>query len=657
MKKHSQRTDKELGMDRKISRRDMLNGLGALSLGALSVGSLSACSSLLSSSNSTKNKASLNNIKSLEPIYPPASTGLRGNHQGAFEVAHQLGRYNKKDWGSISEVDDELYDLVIVGAGISGLSAAHFHKKNHPDAKILLIDNHDDFGGHAKRNEFSVGDDTLIGYGGAQTLQEPSSFNKIVKTLLEDLDIKIERFDKAYDQQFFKRNKLGPAIHFDKKTWGVDKVIPIELDLFSGYLPIKEASLSIAESVKKMPISANAKIEFERLLTLTEDQLPEKSQAGKKKYLKTISYREFLEKDLKITENEVFEILQNLTTDLATGIEAAPAWSALSYSNLPGWYAAGLNKKEKTEAYIHHFPDGNASVARLLVRKLIPEVALGNNMTDIVKAEFDYSKLDQDKAPVKIRLNSTVVNVEQNKQSNSEQEVQITYIQNGQAYNVKAKGCVLACNNSIIPHLCPSLPIAQREALNFQEKTPILYTSVAIRNWQSWKNLNAAAIVSPSSYHTISMLDFPVSIGGYKYSQGPDKPVIVHMEKFLHVNNTGKSQREQSRLGRHELLMTPFETIERNVREQLTSMLGQHGFDAKNDIIGITVNRWSHGYAYWYNPLFDTIYDNYNDERYPHMIARKPFGKITIANADSGATAMFESAVAEGYRAINELNL
>jgi len=657
MKKDLQQTDKELGMHRKISRRDMLHGLGALSLGALSVGSLSSCStSLLSGHAANNNKPITGKIKSLEPVYPPASTGLRGNHQGSFEVAHKLGRENIHDWGTVIAPDDIIYDVVIVGAGISGLSAAHFHQKKHPDAKILLIDNHDDFGGHAKRNEFSVGNETLIGYGGAQTLQEPTSYSKVVKGLLDDLGIEKKRFDKAYDQQFFKRNKLSCGIHFNKEKWGVDKIVPMNIGAYSYYLPVAKPSLTISEAVKQMPISDGAKIEFEKLLTLEEDQLTIKSQKDKIKYLKTISYRKFLEKDLNITEDDIFKILQDLASDFGVGIDAASAWDALSYAGLPGWEAAGLsNDESEEEAYIHHFPDGNASIARLIVRRLIPEVASGNTMSDIVTTKFDYSKLDQEKASLRLRLNSTAVNVKQVQTTNID-EVHVTYIQNDQAYRVKAKGCVLACNNTIIPHLCPDMPKVQRDALDSQEKMPILYTNVVLRNWQAWKNLNIGTVVSPGSYHIVSMLDFPVSLGNYKFSQDSDKPIIVHMERFPHINNAGKTPKEQHRLGRHELITTPFETIERNVRKQLASMLGQHGFDAERDIIGITVNRWAHGYAYWYKPMFETVYEDRDDERYPHMIARKPFGKITIANADSGAKAMFESAVEQGYRAINELN-
>jgi spermidine dehydrogenase len=127
------------------------------------------------------------------------------------------------------------------------------------------------------------------------------------------------------------------------------------------------------------------------------------------------------------------------------------------------------------------------------------------------------------------------------------------------------------------------------------------------------------------------------------------------MERFPHVNNEQLTNVEQFSRGRYELMSTSFETIERNVRVQLGGMLGDGGFDPATDIAGITVNRWAHGYARFYNPLFDSVYEDDNDERYPHMRARKPFGHIAIANSDAAASAMLEAAVEQGYRAVSEL--
>ena len=324
-------------------------------------------------------------------------------------------------------------------------------------------------------------------------------------------------------------------------------------------------------------------------------------------------------------------------------------------AGLPGWDAAGLPDVEPDEPYIHHYPDGNAAVARQLVRRMIPEVASGTTMEDLVTAQFDYSKLDNSDSDVRIRLDSTVVEVRHLGDKSSADKVTVTYFRQGQAERVTAGAVIMACNNAAIPAICPELPAYQREALAFQVKVPILYTNVALRNWQAWKNLGIGAVVCPGSYHINASLDFPVSYGDYNFASGPDDPIVVHMERFPHRSNQGLTPKEQYRLGRHELAMTSFETIERNVRSQLAGMLGEGGFDPSRDIAGITVNRWAHGYAYWYRSLYDNEYDDYNDPRYPHIIGRKTYGRIAIANSDSAATAMMEAAIEQGHRAVTEI--
>ncbi|MGI9289320.1 MAG: NAD(P)-binding protein [Pseudomonadales bacterium] len=635
---------KTLGMDRPIKRRDILHGMGLITAGSLIPGTALADQVLASEENGNT-----------DHTYPPALIGIRGNHPGSFEVAHQLAREGRSDWGKVAEPDDNLYDLVIVGAGISGLSAAYFYRKQHPHARVLIVDNHDDFGGHAKRNEFEVNGRTLLSYGGAQTLEEPSSYSDLVKGLLTDLGVDLNRFYTAYDQQFFKKNKLGAGIHFNKNHWGTNKLVRFDLGSIKSFLPVAESQLTPKQAVDAMPISEPSKKQLLHLLLEESDQLPEMDENAKWEYLSKISYRDFLNKHLRISEPEVFAVLQDMFADSGLGIEAATAAGAVAYAGLPGWDAAGLPEYGEDEAYIHHFPDGNASVARLLVRHLIPEVAKGRTLDDVIIAKFDYSKLDNKDSAVRLRLNSTVVRVDHDGKSNSRDPIDLVYMQHGQTYKVKGKNCILACNNSIIPYLCPHLPEDQQQALKNQIKSPILYTSVALNNWRAWHNLGIGAVVSPGSYHILTMLDFPVSLGGYSFAAKPDEPIVVHMERFPHRSNEGLTEKQQFRLGRHELLSTSFETIELNVRRQLSEILGEGGFDPARDIEAVTANRWAHGYSAWYNPLFDTVYEDDDDERYPHMRARKPFGRIAIANADSAANAIFYAAVEQAHRAIMEL--
>jgi len=635
-----QSKDRKLGMKQQISRRDVLHGVGAIAAASFVPGSAFA-----------------EEMMAIEKaaVYPPGLTGMRGNHPGSFDVAHKLAREGNADWGPYSEPDSGAYDLVVVGGGISGLAAAHFYRKSKPDARILILDNHDDFGGHAKRNEFDVDGKTLIGYGGSQTLEDPYDYNRPSKTLLKDLGVDLKRFDTAYDQSFYKRNGLRAGIFFEEKAWGVDRIVDYDLASLGGYLPLAPAKATVAEAVAQMPMSDAARAEFLRLLTTTEDRMQDVPQGEKADYLWSITYREFLEKHLDITEPEVFAALENLSIDSGLGIDHASAGVSLGYNGLPGRAATGIPEDEDEGRYIHHFPDGNASIARLLVRSMIPGAAPGSTMEDIVTARFDYDKLDRADSAIRLRLNSTVVHVENEGQPGSAKQVNVSYVQHGQAVRVKARNCILACYNAMIPSICPELPEAQREALAGQVKAPILYTSVALRNWRAWKNLGIGGVVAPGGYHANVLLDFPVSLGDYQFSSGPDDPIMVHMEKFFYRPNEGLTKREQQRQGQYELYATPYETIERNVREQLTGILSAGGFDPVTDIAAITVNRWAHGYAYSYNDLDDWTYEDRDDERYPHVQGRKPRGRIAIANSDAGAGPIIHQAIAQAHRAVEEL--
>jgi spermidine dehydrogenase len=634
-------TDLELGMKRAITRRDILHGFGAVAASTFVPGEALA-NKLLSAEAAGK------------PYYPPALTGMRGNHDGSFDVAHMLAREGKNDWGPVEELDTGVYDLVIAGAGLSGLAAAHFYQKENPNARILLLDNHDDFGGHAKRNEFKVGDRTLIGYGGSQSLESPSSYPKNAKVLLDDLGIDIKRLGDAYDQSFFKRHGLAAGVHFNEKEFSKNALVRYELGGLR-YLPLADSGNTAKEAVSQMPISDAARTQMLRLLTTKTNQTG-LSGDDLNKYLYSISYHEFLEKNLDIHEPEVFAILQDHALDYGTGIEAIYAGSAMDWGGQPGALAAGLSDYEEDEPYIHHFPDGNASVARMLVRKLIPGVAPGSTPEDVVKAAFDYSELDRETSAVRLRLNSTVVRVKHEGDATEAKCVSVDYVRDGRAFRVTAKHCILACYNSIIPSLCPELPAGQKEALAMSVKSPILYTNVVLHNWRAFKNLGVGAVLSSGSYHPLIKLDFPVSFGGQQYPDDPDEPIIVTMERFVHRNNEGLSPREQRRLGRHELLATSFETMERNIRQQLADQLSDGGFDPAKDIAGITVNRWAHGYADGFSSFGDPRYDGRNDERRPNVRGRKPFGRVAIANSDAGGRAMYQSAVEQAHRAVGELN-
>jgi spermidine dehydrogenase len=283
------------------------------------------------------------------------------------------------------------------------------------------------------------------------------------------------------------------------------------------------------------------------------------------------------------------------------------------------------------------------------VRSLIPGCIPGHTMEDVVTARADYRRLDQPTSQVKIRLNTTAVRVRHIGAQASSKEVEVAFVREGKLQSAKAKACVLACYNSIIPHLCEDLPEPQKEALKYGVKEPFIYSHVAIRNWKAFEKAGIRQIISPGGYHCFTMLDFPVSIGTYKFPSNPQEPIVLFMLRT--PCKPGLPRRDQYRMGRFELIGTPFSTFERNIREQLQRMLSPVGFDASRDIAAITVNRWAHGYAYEYDSLSDPAWAP--DER-PCVIGRKEFGRISIANSDAGASAYTNVAIDQAYRAIQE---
>ena len=649
--------DRELGMQRKITRRDFLNGVAVTAGTAMMPWDLSAAG--LGAGQAAVGPETSPNY------YPPALTGMRGSHPGSFDAAHALrdGTF----WDSAGKPEDtgETYDLIIVGGGISGLAAAHFYRKaTGGRARILILDNHDDFGGHAKRNEFRVGSAFRLGFGGTFSIESPAPYSAVAKGVVEELGIDVPSYSKYLNKRLYSAAGMHPKVFFDKETFGVDKLVINPNPRNGG--ESEDASSPSPEMLKQFladaPLADQAKRDLLRLYQEPKDYFPGLTSDQKKAKLARMSYASFL-KDVAGVHDDIVKFYQALPHGLyGVGIDAVPAQDAWGF-DMPGFDGLnldpspgkGMNRdsipNEEAEKYFFHFPDGNATIARLLVRKLIPDAIPGNSSSDVVLAKANYAKLDDSSSPVRIRLNSTAVRVKHLGDPASAKEVEVTYARGGKVYTAKAKNSILACWHVVIPYICEELPDKQKEALASAQKVPLLYTNVVLRNWTSCQKLGVNSVYAPGMYHSGVNLDLPVSIGGYECARKPEEPIVVHMMKA--ACHPGLPARQQHMYGRMELYTTTFETMERKIRDQLARTLGPGGFDPARDIAAITVNRWPHGYAYEYNSLFDPFWLDGGET--PCEVARKPHGRIAIANSDAGAYAYTDEAINQAWRAVGEI--
>ncbi len=590
-------------------------------------------------------------VASADPLispYPPALTGLRGSHSGSYDVAHDLA-WNRRTWPRPKTQTGSTYDLVVVGAGISGLAAAYLYRERiGGDARILILDNHDDFGGHARRNEFTVRGRTLLCYGGSQNIDTPSAYSFAARGLLTSLGVDTARFYDYFDIEFQAREGLTQGVLFGQEDFGRDVLTPNALSWFGD--------ISEAESrarIHRYPISERTKAAFLRLaageMQVTEDL--ERMLINPRKS----SVTDFL-KTAYAMPDEGIRVLNRYAGPLwGVGLDALSVREIILKETLGAAAARAtypfleetLAPKDESEPYIFHFPDGNASIARLLVRALVPGSIAGSTMEDIVTSHADYRALDNSSNAVRIRLQSTAIQLQ-----NRAGGVDLTYVQNDKPHRVQARHAIFAGYNTMLPFVCPEISESQREALHYPEKIPLSLITVALDNWRAIKESGMSSFYAPSGVLTNMGMDFPVSMGTYHFTQSPDEPCVLQGWQAPGCGQPGDA-REQLRAGRMDIYRMSFDDYEHAIKAQLDSAWGQHGLDVDRDVHAITVNRWPHGYAYEYLDLWD-------DHRWsrgagPHILGRQQIGNIAVAGSDSEQYAYVNGAIDAASRAVREL--
>jgi len=582
--------------------------------------------------------------------YPPARTGYGGSRPEDFSIAHGVRDGLHYDLGG--QPVAERYDVVVIGGGIGGLATAHYLHKARPKTRILILDNHDDFGGHARRNEFNIDGRLLLGYGGSESLEGPKTrWTNVARACVADLGVDLDQLERAFQLHLYPGLGLSSGLFFPREVYGVDRLVtgdPVR-SLPSDVPAHLHNGRPAAAFIADCPVDAAQKARLLMLYTDTRDVLAGKSLAEKERLLSTSSYRDYLQRYYGLDERSL-AMFDGRTLDLfaskSTAVPALLAWGC----EYPGFQGLGLQMPKggilEGDPYIYHFPDGNASLARLFVRQMIPGVAAGRSMDDIVTARLDYSRLDLPEHAVRLRLSSTVVAL-----ANNQAGVDVLYARGKSLTRVAADSAVYAGYSAMLPYICPDLGAAQRKAVADQVKAPLVYVNVAIRNWHAWVNRGIHYVNNPAGFYSNLKLDYPVTLGDYRCPTRPDEPMILHLVHVPWPDGPIKDLRSAWRAGRALAYALRFEEFESHARDELTRILGPGGFDADRDIAAITVNRWGHGYAYEPNSL----YEDASSARREMTASAAPLGRIHFAGTDAAWMAYAHKAIDSAHRAASEI--
>ena len=476
------------------------------------------------------------------------------------------------------------------------------------------------------------------------------------RSLLEEIGVDFTSLRQAIEPDYVIHDLMSShGLYLTASVYGTDRAMNGQWNLtWAGAGDFQSA-------IRSLQLPPSDEQGLINLISGEQDFLPEMSAQEREAFMHSTSYGSFLSEYVGLSPGAVQITEPWIKSLFGVSVASVSIYEAL-YTGAPG--AAALLPhtpeapdaiKENAEAEYSEadrypiYPDGNASVARLLVRHLIPAVAAANTEENIVTSTFDYAQLDREGAPVRLRLNSTVVNV----RNRDDGLVDASYVVAGNAQTVRAKRCILAGYGGMVPHLCPELPPAQKESLAYGVKVPFICTNVLLRSGAAIRKAGVSSYQCPGSFYSLVATAPPVSQGNFQPPTEVDDPLVMWMIHAAAPPASGdQSSRDLYRLGRHQLLSMSFEDIEAATLSQLSGMFGATGFNAETDVEAITANRWAHGYAYEYMELHDPVWP---EGEAPHELGRAPIGRISIANSDSEAHAYVQSAIDAAIRAVDEV--
>ena len=623
--------DKELGLDRAITRRDFGYGTSLL-LSTAVVGCGKSTDKQIHSNSDYSFDVSTN-------WYGPGGIGdyakSHGNTPELIKTAHEVrsGRFNKENAYAVDSGEE--YDLVVVGGGFSGLSAAYHFNRLNPAGRVLILDNHPLFGGEAKRNDFNVNGIHISGPQGSNdfgipsatggpddyfsALNLPREFNYVEPGgSAAGMRIPIDNYDymtwqeKHYDVGHFFNGAVNPWI---KDVWGT--------------------------GLNLTPWSTEVKDAFSRVRsTEIEDQ----SGRNTDRWLDSITLKSYYEEELGLPSQVTSFYDPIMASIIGLGCDGISAYWG-KYFDMPGFKKPELYN----ENLLQSFPGGNTGIARHFVKKLIPDAIDGTSFEKVLFGRIAFDQLDREDKPVRIRLKSTAVNIEHASQVNGNERVQITYAKNGELNQLKAKAVVMATGGWVNRHVLKDLPSEYHGAYGKFGHSPVLVANVALTNWRFLERLGVSAAIWPEGFGFTCNIRRPMIVEGKSQPLHPDKPIVLTF--YTPIFKPGLERKEQGAVGRAELLSTSFSDYERQIREQMTTMFSAGGFNPAEDIAGIILNRWGHAYV---NPDLGFMFGKDSNMAPPDVI-RKPYGRIAIGHSELRGHQYWSGAAGEGRRAVEAL--
>ncbi len=626
-----------LGLDRDITRRDFVHLAGA----GLAAAAFPNCGSDRAGDPDAPSPPAPDPWSdALGPDwYGPGGVGdyavSHGNTPEAVRAAHRLRDARAPALGDAIDTG-ERFDVVIVGGGLAGLSAAHHFKRLSPSGRCLLLDDHPVFGGEAKRNELEVDGVRLMGPQGSNDFTvrpatgEPDDYFSALGIPREfeyapstgDIRAPLDNYgfmhwvqDRFSVGHFFRAGAGGRWV---RNLWDDPAQAPWSDAVRSGFARWRSAR--------------------------ADDHRPaDAGPAGQPpRWLDRMTLKEYYEGVLGLPPEVTAYVDPILASIIGLGCDAISAWWGYHFA-LPGF---GTPSRYDGVTF-HSFPGGNAGIARYFVKDLLPESIEGTReLGDVIGGRIDFASLDREGQTVRIRLAASVIDVRHAGVRDAGEHVRVTYLRGDRAYTVESSGVVMATGGWINRYAVRDLPDSHRAAYETFRHAPILVANVAIRNWRFLERLGIAACMYDGDLGFSCNIRRPMYAGSYRPPFGPAHPAMLTF--YITFETPGLPAAEQGARGRTELLGTPFAEYERRLRTQMLELFGDVGFDPAADIAGLVLNRWGHAYVAP-GPGF---FFGSDGEPAPPDVIREPFGRIAIGHSELRGHQNWTGAAAEGRRAV-----